>query len=121
MLRTFFVDETGFVVSTELVLIFTLMFCGVAVGTALLRDSITQELGDISKAVGALNQSYQYNTISAPIVNGTVAAHASCSGSGFNDLSDICDLQPITFTTIAPRPDPQGGNGINGGNGNNGG
>ncbi len=114
-MHTLLADESGFIVSTELVLIFTLMFCGVAVGSALIRDSMTQELSDIAKAVGALNQSYQFNTVSAPITNGTVAAHASCTGSGFNDLSDICDLQPVTFTTITPRPDPQGGNGGNGG------
>ena len=40
MLRTLLLDETGFLISAELILIFTLMFCGVAVGMAVVRDSL---------------------------------------------------------------------------------
>ena len=50
-------DENGFLVSAELVLIFTLVFCGVSVGISVVRDSIVQELGDVAEAIGALNQS----------------------------------------------------------------
>ena len=70
MAYTFLQDETGFIVSAELVLIFTMGFCGMAVGTAVVRDSVVQELGDVAEAIGALNQSYQYNSISAPITDG---------------------------------------------------
>jgi hypothetical protein len=57
MIRNLLNDEAGFLVSAELVLVFTLVFCGVAVGMAVVRDSLVQELGDVSEAIGALNQS----------------------------------------------------------------
>lgn len=122
MLHRLLTDDSGFIVSAEFVLIFTLMFCGVAVGTAVIRDSVVQEFGDIAEAIGALNQSYQYNSISAPSTGGNVALHASCGGSGFADQRDNCDCDPITFVVIAPKTDPQGNgtqNGIDGQNGNN--
>ena len=65
MLRNLMNDEAGFLVSAELILIFTLVFCAVAVGVATVRDSLVQELGDVAEAVGALNQSYNYRSISA--------------------------------------------------------
>ena len=108
MLRTLLLDETGFLISAELILIFTLMFCGVAVGMAVVRDSLVQEFGDVAEAIGSLNQSYQYNTISAPSSGTTVAFHASCGGSGFADQQDDCDCNPITFFVITPKIDPQG-------------
>ena len=121
MAYTFLQDETGFIVSAELVLIFTMVFCGMAVGTAVVRDSVVQELGDVAEAIGALNQSYQYNSISAPITDGgAISFHASSSGSGFADLADNGDCNPITFTTVTPKRDPQGnGLGGNGGDGQN--
>ena len=113
-------DESGFIVSAEITLIFTLVFCGVAVGTAVIRDSLVQEFGDVAEAIGALNQSYRFTTISAPVTNGDVTSHASCTGSGFTDLADDCDCDPILFTIVTPQVDPQG-NGLsgNGGDGRN--
>jgi len=116
MAHAFLQDESGFIVSAELVLIFSLVFCGVAVGMAVVRDSVVQEFGDVAEAIGALNQSYQFNTISAPVTNGNVNFHASCTGSGFADLSDNCDCDPIFFTIVTPKPDPQG-NGLSGNRG----
>ena len=119
MLRTLLHDETGFLISAELILIFTLMFCGVAVGMAVVRDSLVQEFGDVAEAIGALNQSYQYNIISAPSTGNTVAFHASCGGSGFADQQDDCDCDPITFFAITPKTDPQGSRSNNGDGQNN--
>ena len=97
-------DENGFLVSAELVLIFTLVFCGVSVGISVVRDSIVQELGDVAEAIGALNQSYAFNSISAP--NGAAGSHASCSGSGFADQTDDCDCEGIDFSSVTPKDDP---------------
>jgi hypothetical protein len=113
MLRALLHDEFGFLISAELILIFTLMFCGVAVGAAVVRDALVQEFGDVGEAIGALNQRYQYNTVSAPATGGNVLFHATCFGSGFNDQQDDCDCEELTFEGINPKIDPQNSAGGN--------
>jgi len=105
MLRQLIKDESGFLVSAELVLIFTLVFCGVAVGMAVVRDSLVQELGDVSEAIGAVNQSYGYRSIEAPD-SVTCGHHGTCSGSGFEDQKDDCDCDGINFVNVNPKNDP---------------
>ena len=99
-MRKLFNDEAGFLISAELVLIFTVVFCGVAVGIVMVRDALVQELGDVSEAIGALNQSYAYRGISADAnpLGGTL--HAECSGSGFADEVDDCDCKGVSFPLV---------------------
>ena len=104
MLRNLMNDEAGFLVSAELILIFTLVFCAVAVGVATVRDSLVQELGDVAESIGALNQSYNYRGIRADLEG--AGEHASCSGSGFNDEEDECDCQGIQLTVVGGKDDP---------------
>ena len=104
MLRNLLNDEAGFLVSAELVLIFTLVFCAVAVGVSTVRDALVQELGDVAESIGALNQGYNYRGIRAQAEGGV--DHASCSGSGFNDENDDCDCKGITFTSVCGKNDP---------------
>lgn len=123
MLNRFITDENGFIVTAEIVLIFTLVFCAVAVGIAVVRDALVHELGDVAEAIGALNQSYNYSAISAPLNDGgDVPFHATCAGSGFNDREDACDCDGILLVTVAGKndPNPGGNNGLgDGGNPNN--
>ena len=51
-------DESGFLISAELVLVFSLVFCAVAVGISVVKDSLAAELHDVAEAIGAVNQSY---------------------------------------------------------------
>ena len=104
MLRNLLNDEAGFLVSAELVLIFTLVFCAVAVGVSVVRDSLVQELGDVAEAIGALDQSYNYRAIAADMT--TTGNHATCAGSGFNDEEDECDCQGIQLTVVTGKNDP---------------
>jgi len=106
MLRKLMNDEAGFIVSAELVLIFTLVFCGVAVGVAVVRDALVQELGDVAEAIGALDQSYNFRSVTAGLEAGGGANHASCAGSGFNDEEDDCDCKGITLGTVGGKNDP---------------
>lgn len=109
MLNRFINDENGFIVSAEIVLIFTLVFCAVAVGIAVVRDALVQELGDVAEAIGALNQSYNYRAINAPLGDSGTDFHAQCAGSGFNDQEDLCDCDGITLVTVAGKNDPSTG------------
>ena len=104
MLRTLLADENGFLVSAELVLVFTLVFCAVAVGVSVVRDSLVLELGDVAEAIGALDQSYNYRGIRADLEG--AGTHAVCSGSGFNDEEDDCDCKGITLGTVTGKKDP---------------
>lgn len=86
MLNKFWNDEAGFVVSSELVLIGTILVLGVVVGLATVRDQVVQELGDLALAISNINQSYSFS--------GVTGHTSSTAGSVFADLTDFCD--PIT-------------------------
>lgn len=105
MLTKLYNDEAGFLISAELVLIFTLVFCAVAVGVAMVKDSLVAELSDVSEAIGALNQSYNFNGLEASNSVNSVN-HAVCSGSGFNDEADDCDCQGVRLTVAGSKADP---------------
>ena len=76
-------DEAGFVVSTELILIATILVIGVIVGLTTVRDQVVQELGDVALAIASVNQSYSFS--------GITGHHSSTAGSIYIDLLDDCD------------------------------
>ena len=76
-------DESGFVVTIELILIVTILVIGSIAGLAAVRDAVVSELSDVGGAIQDLNQSYSFAG-----VNG---ASASSAGSGFTDSTDFCD------------------------------
>lgn len=78
-------DEAGFIVSSELVLIATILVIGMIVGLAEVSNGVNAELEDVGSAVGTMNQSYRYTGFSGH--KGWVA------GSAFSDTADFCDGQ----------------------------
>ena len=68
MLKKFMADEAGFVVSSELVLIATMLVLGLLVGMNTLRNSITSELDDVADAIGNINQDYSYAGLTVPLI-----------------------------------------------------
>lgn len=105
MLNKLINDEAGFLVSAELVLIFTLVFCGVAVGVAMVKDALVTELSDVAESIGALNQTYNFRSVTANNSPNSTN-HATCTGSGYVDEADDCDCQGVSFTPIAGKNDP---------------
>ena len=83
-LKTIWKDERGFIASTDLILIGTVLILGSIVGLATMRDEIVQELGDIATAIGQLNQSYSF----AAFNNGQF----SVAGSSYTDMADYGEL-----------------------------
>jgi hypothetical protein len=77
-------DDAGFVVSTELALIATILVIGLVVGLTSIRDQIVQELADIGGMISQLNQSYSFSAITGH--------HSSTAGSFGVDLVDSCDV-----------------------------
>ncbi len=103
-MRNFLNDENGFVVSAELMLVMTLMFCAAAVGWGAVKDSLANELNDVSHAIGTVDQSYSVTGIEK-LKNGG-KPHGQCSGFGYNDEADDCDCVAITYKNECGKDDP---------------
>ncbi|MDF1743376.1 MAG: hypothetical protein P1V19_06745 [Gimesia sp.] len=90
-MRAFWQDESGFVISAELVLVLTIAVLAMIVGLSEVAVSVNTELNDVSNAIGALNQSYAYTGFSAStFCDGKSKSHVA--GSRFHDAVDDCDL-----------------------------
>ena len=107
MMRKLFNDEYGFIVSAELMLIITLMFCMAAVGWAAVRDALVNELNDVSHAIGAVSQTYHVVGFRKDKNYGK--PHGECSGFGFNDDRDDCDCKPIEYIDVCGKDDLSNG------------
>jgi hypothetical protein len=76
-------DESGFVVSSELVVVGTILVIGMTVGVTTIRDQVSQELADVAGSASDVTQSYYYGGISGH--------HGGTAGSDFRDKQDFCD------------------------------
>ncbi|MBX3414905.1 MAG: hypothetical protein KF708_19630 [Pirellulales bacterium] len=77
-------DEDGAILSSELLLVSTLLVVGLVAGLDATRTAILTELADVSAAVGTMNQSFS--------IGGTFSeSGASTAGSQFVDAIDQGD------------------------------
>jgi Flp pilus assembly pilin Flp len=103
MLRTcseLLFDETGFIVSAELVLIATLLVIGLVVGLSEVQHAVVQELNDVAEAIGALNQSYAFAGFRSMKFGGGLKSFFA--GSFFHDSRDDCDGNECDITCAPP-------------------
>ncbi len=83
MLKRFWSEEAGAIISAEIMLVATILVIGMIVGLKSVRDSVVTELADVAQALANVSQSYSYSG---------VAGHHAFSGAGsFTDASDFCD------------------------------
>jgi len=104
VLRRLWADEAGFVVSSELVLVGTMLVLGMIVGLTSLRNQVVQELGDLAVAIGNIEQSYQYSSV--------VGHTAVTAGSQFTDNDDYCDgngIDPVNDSPACINVNPDDG------------
>ena len=99
-------EETGAILSAELMLIASILVIGVIAGLSALREAVVSELADVAQALANVNQSYSY---------GNVVGHCSATGGGvFVDLLDFCDAaagsgyQTSKCVTICATPANEG-------------
>ena len=83
VVRRLWSEEAGFIISTEAIIILTMLICAAVVGWQSIREAVVAELADIGAAIAALDQSYSFS--------GFTGHSASCSGSFFSDNRDFCD------------------------------
>jgi len=76
-------NQKGFIVSTELMLIATIVVIGLIVGLQAVRVSVVTELADVSGAIASVAQTYSFS--------GAAGHHASTNGSSYQDAADTCD------------------------------
>ena len=89
MLKTIWIDESGIIISAELVLVLTIAVLATVVGLSEVAVAVNTELNDVSNAFGALNQSYHYCGFQASSHGKQKSGFA---GSCFSDAYDDCDL-----------------------------
>lgn len=76
-------DTAGMALSSELVLVATILVAGLIAGTAALRDAVISEISDVGGAVQDLQHSYD--------INGLSGHSSSVAGMSFLDSLDHCD------------------------------
>jgi len=76
-------EESGAIISAEIILVASILVIGVVVGLKSVRDSVVTELADVAQAIANVNQSYSYS--------GTSGHHAFTGGGFFFDQADFCD------------------------------
>ncbi len=64
--NAFFTDESGFVVSSEAILVGTVGVVGATVGLSAASKAINDELAEAAFAIRSLNQSYSFQGTSSP-------------------------------------------------------
>ncbi|MBL8811060.1 MAG: hypothetical protein JNM43_12860 [Planctomycetaceae bacterium] len=89
MLKSLWNDETGVILSAELVLIGTILVIGMIVGLVELQCAVVAELSDLSSAIGNLDQSYQVSGMASFKQDGRTKARTY--GASYNDFADACD------------------------------
>lgn len=83
-------NESGAVISAELVLVLTITVIGVIVGLAEVASAVNTELNDISNAIGALDQSFFFIGFKGIDPVGQ-KPKSFVAGSRFIDFHDDCD------------------------------
>ena len=88
MLKQLWNDDAGYIVTTEMLLIFVILVLGLIAGLANLRMAIVNELTESGLAILSLNQSF------------TIAGLTGCSGSsGTSGVTDASGTLTLTAST----------------------
>lgn len=96
--KEFFVNEDGFILSSEALLIGSITIVGLLVGFVRLRDSLIYELDDLAATFAFLDQSFEYTGVGHEL-----NADVFTQGSLFTDSDDFSDPgSPGTFIQMNP-------------------
>lgn len=98
LLKHLWSDDRAFVVSSELVLVGTILVIGMLVGLVTVRDQVVQELADVAAAVSRTEQAYSFS--------GVTGHSSSIAGSLFQDFVDFCDNIDGIGTDVDPPGEP---------------
>lgn len=106
--RTLWNDESGLILSAELVLVCTILVLGLLVGMVELQCAIVGELSDLASAFGNLNQSYNHSGFGSS--KGAGQFNARTFGAAHTDRADTCDCD-ANLTIICDDQGEKSGSG----------
>lgn len=107
LLKRLLRDESGFVASSELILMATIVCIGSIAGLVTVRDTVVTELADLGLAVKGINQSYSYADVVTPC--------GTANGSDYSDETNFCtpglsdDFPPVQLPPVVIGLAPSGG------------
>lgn len=97
--KTLWSDDTGVVISAELVLVLTITTSACLVGLNEVSTGVIHELADISNSFGSLDQSWQYlGMISRDAATSKIKSRTT--GGVFVDRQDECDSCSGTVSLV---------------------
>jgi hypothetical protein len=86
LFNRFWTEDDGALISSEVVLIGSMLVVGVVTGATAIRDTVVTEMSDFAAAIGSLNQSYCF---------GGIRGHCAwTAGSSFNDRLNVAAVAP---------------------------
>lgn len=88
-LKELWTNEEGAILSTEMMLYGTVGVVGATTGLSAFRDAVNTELGDLSRAIGSLDQSY--------CISPVTGHHTYTAGSAFYDRADLPDVPQLKY------------------------
>jgi hypothetical protein len=112
MLKNLWNDETGVIISAELILVLTIAVLSMVVGLTEVAVAVNTELNDLSNAFGALNQSFAFSGFEACSYGKMKSFFA---GSCFQDSIDDCDINSTCDLVTGISTPENGGKNDNGG------
>lgn len=94
-------DENGVILSTEIVIIGSLLVIGLITGLTCLQKAVNGELQDVANAIGSLDQTYSFSAHHKTGFGGQCCAYTAgssfynCEHQGGEDCRDIVGCHPI--------------------------
>ena len=109
ILRRLWREDSGFVNSTDVILLTTILALGMIVGLVMMRNQVVQEFTDAATAIGFLNQTYSYTGDDENDDNGD---DNFVFGSSYTDEPDVGDVpdqpgqEPGGISVVQPGAGP---------------
>lgn len=127
LVRNFWKDEQGAIISAELVLVMTIVVIGMTVGLSEVAHAVVAELNDVGDSIGSLNQSFGFSGFHGLSSSGWGGGFggfggglgggfgggfggggfvkAWTPGSAFIDVVDVCDNNQCMLACDLPTPE----------------
>lgn len=102
MLKKFWNDESGVIISAELVLVLTITVLGIIVGLSSVVVAVNEELQDTAHAIGVLNQSFGFTGFAGCTKGGNPISYTF--GAVNTDGIDDCDCNTSCDMIAAGAP-----------------
>jgi Flp pilus assembly pilin Flp len=97
LIKCLWQDEHGVILSTEIVIVGSVLVVGLITGMATLQEAVNGELNDLAGAIGSLDQSYSFSGQETDCRN----CYGCTAGSSYRDIQERCDEEPCDIAADA--------------------